>query len=166
MSAAEKFLAMSQRDLRLELEDLYAEYVAALDEGRFEDWTQFFTEDCLYRIVPRENADRGLPLATMHCENRRYLHDRVVAIRKTAVFGHRYVRRMVSNLRILGWKDELLGVTARYAAFETMQDDLTRVFSVGEHRDRVAVVDGRLRFREKQVVFDSELIPNSLIYPL
>ena len=28
---------------RLELEELYAEYVAALDEERFEDWTAFFT---------------------------------------------------------------------------------------------------------------------------
>jgi hypothetical protein len=28
------------------------------------------------------------------------------------------------------------------------------------------VVDGSLKFREKLVIFDSELIPNSLIYPL
>jgi 3-phenylpropionate/cinnamic acid dioxygenase small subunit len=151
---------------RLELEELYADYVAALDEERFEDWTGFFTEDCLYRIVPRENADRGLPIAVMHCESKGYLLDRVLAIRKTAVYAPRYIRRMVSNIRILGWQDDLLRVTARYAAFETLRDEFTRVFSVGEHRDRVAVVDGRLRFREKLVVFDSELIPNSLIYPL
>ena len=73
---------------------------------------------------------------------------------------------MISNLRILGWQDGLLGVRARYAAFEILPDDLTRVFSVGEHRDRLIQVDGRLRFKEKLVVFDSELIPNSLIFPL
>jgi hypothetical protein len=28
------------------------------------------------------------------------------------------------------------------------------------------VADGRLKFKEKLVIFDSELIPNSLIYPL
>jgi 3-phenylpropionate/cinnamic acid dioxygenase small subunit len=151
---------------RLELEDLYADYVAALDEERFEDWIELFTDDCLYRIVPRENADRGLPIAIIHCEDKNYLRDRVVAIRKTAVYAPRYVRRMISNIRVLGWKDELLSVHARYAAFETLPDELTRIFSVGEHRDRVAVMDGRLRFREKAVVFDSELIPNSLIYPL
>lgn len=151
---------------RLELEELYADYVAALDEERFEDWVELFTDDCLYRIVPRENAERGLPVAVIHCEDKAYLHDRVVAIRKTGVYAPRYIRRMIANIRILGWRDDLLGVRARYAAFETLQDELTRVFSVGEHRDRVAVVDGRLRFREKLVVFDSELIPNSLIYPL
>jgi 3-phenylpropionate/cinnamic acid dioxygenase small subunit len=151
---------------RLELEDLYAEYVAALDEERFEDWVELFTDDCLYRIVPRENAERGLPVAVMHCEDKGYLRDRVVAIRKTGVYAPRYIRRMVSNIRLLGWQDDLLRVRARYAAFETLQDELTRVFSVGEHRDRVAVIDGHLRFREKLVIFDSELIPNSLIYPL
>ena len=51
-----------QVELRLEVEDLYAEYCAALDEGRYEDWAALFTEDCLYRIVPRDNHDRGLPL--------------------------------------------------------------------------------------------------------
>jgi 3-phenylpropionate/cinnamic acid dioxygenase small subunit len=102
----------------------------------------------------------------MHCEDKAYLHDRVVAIRKTGVYAPRYVRRMISNIRVLGWQDELLAVRARYAAFETLRDELTRIFSVGEHRDRIAVVDGRLRFREKLVIFDSELIPNSLIYPL
>jgi 3-phenylpropionate/cinnamic acid dioxygenase small subunit len=151
---------------RLELEDLYADYVAALDEERFEDWVELFTEDCLYRIVPRENAERGLPMAVMHCEDKAYLRDRVVAIRKTGVYSPRYIRRMISNIRLIGWQDDLFAVRARYAAFETLPDELTRVFSVGEHRDRVAVVEGRLRFREKLVVFDSELIPNSLIYPL
>jgi 3-phenylpropionate/cinnamic acid dioxygenase small subunit len=157
---------VSLRELRPELEELYAEYVACLDEERFEEWPAFFTDDCLYRIVPRENADRGLPIAVMHCEGKGYLLDRIAAIRKTAVYAPRYLRRLVSNLRILGWSDELLGVRARYAAFETMPDELTRVFSVGEHRDRIARVDGRLLFKEKLIIFDSELVPNSLVFPL
>jgi hypothetical protein len=50
--------------------------------------------------------------------------------------------------------------------FETLRDELTRVFSVGRCHDKLTVVDGRLKFKEKLVIFDSELIPNSLIYPL
>lgn len=166
MTTGEKYLAMGKHELRLELEELYADYVDCLDSERYEDWPKFFTEECLYRIVPRENQEHGLPIATVHCESRGYLMDRVQAIRKTAVYGPRYIRRLVCNIRIVGWKDGLLEARARYAAFETMRDDLTRVFSVGEHRDRIAVVDGRLLFREKLVVFDSELVPNSLIHPL
>lgn len=166
MTSTESFLTMSARDLRLELEELYAEYVACLDEERLEEWPEFFTDDAVYRIIPRENFERGLPVATLHCESKGYLQDRVVAIRQTAVYSPRYIRRLVSNIRILGWKDGWLEVRANYAAFETLRDELTRVFSVGQCHDRLVVADGRLKFKEKLVVFDSELIPNSLIYPL
>lgn len=166
MTAPEVFHTMSRRDLRLELEELYAEYVACLDEERFEEWPEFFTDDAVYRIIPRENFERGLPIATLHCESKGYLRDRVVAIRQTSVYARRYMRRLVSNIRILGWQDERLEVRANYAAFETLRDDLTRVFSVGRCHDKLIVLDGRLKFQEKLVIFDSELIPNSLIYPL
>jgi salicylate 5-hydroxylase small subunit len=40
------------------------------------------------------------------------------------------------------------------------------VFSVGQYRDLIAGSGGDMKFREKICVFDSELVPNSLIYPL
>jgi 3-phenylpropionate/cinnamic acid dioxygenase small subunit len=166
MTATERFFTMSRRDLRLELEELYTDYVACLDEERLEEWPEFFTDDAVYRIIPRENFERGLPIATLHCESKGYLKDRVIAIRQTAVYAPRYLRRLVSNIRILGWEDEALHVRANYAAFETLRDELTRVFSVGRCHDTLVVADGRLKFKEKLVIFDSELIPNSLIYPL
>lgn len=166
MSASDNFRTMSRRDLRLELEELYADYVACLDEERLEEWPEFFTDDAVYRIIPRENFARGLPIATWHCESKGYLEDRVAAIRQTAVYAPRYMRRLVSNIRILGWQDERLEVRANYAAFETLRDELTRVFSVGQCHDKLVVTNGRLKFKEKLVIFDSELIPNSLVYPL
>jgi salicylate 5-hydroxylase small subunit len=107
-----------------------------------------------------------LPIATLHCESKGYLQDRVVAIRQTMVYAPRYMRRLVSNIRILGWQDGWLEVRANYAAFETLGDELTRVFSVGRCHDKLVDVDGNLKFMEKLVIFDSELILNSLIYPL
>jgi 3-phenylpropionate/cinnamic acid dioxygenase small subunit len=166
VSAAERFLALNARELRLELEEFYAAYTACLDEERFEEWPEFFIEQCVYKIVPRDNFERGLPLATWLCESRGYLADRVVAIRKTAVYAPRWVRRMVSGIRILGWKDSMLEVRANYLAVETLQDELTRVFNAGQYRDKLVVEDGRLKFKEKLCIFDSVLVPNSLIYPL
>jgi 3-phenylpropionate/cinnamic acid dioxygenase small subunit len=166
VNAAERYLALSAGELRLALEELYAAYAACLDEERFEEWPEFFTDRCLYKIVPRENFERGLPLATWLCESKGYLLDRVTAIRKTAVYAPRYVRRMVSGIRVLGWADAVLEVRANYLAVETLQDELTRVFNAGQYRDKLVVEDGRLRFREKVCIFDSLLVPNSLIYPL
>jgi 3-phenylpropionate/cinnamic acid dioxygenase small subunit len=160
------FRALGTRDLRLELEALYAEYAGCLDEERFEDWPDFFTEDCLYKIVPRENFERGLPLATWLSESKGYLRDRVLGIRKTLLFAPRRIRRMVSGIRILGWERDVLETRANYAAFETLIDETTRVFNVGAYHDRIVEEAGALKFREKICVFDSLLVPNSLIYPL
>ena len=166
MNAVERYLTLSAGELRLEVEELYAGYAACLDEERFEEWPEFFTEPCLYKIVPRENFERGLPLATWLCESKGYLLDRVTAIRRTAVYAPRYVRRMVSGIRMLGWSGEVLEVRANYLALETLQDELTRVFNAGQYRDKLVVEKGELKFREKLCVFDSILVPNSLIYPL
>jgi len=166
MSAAERYLALSAGELRLAVEEFYAEYAACLDEERFEDWPEFFTDPCVYKIVPRENFERGLPLATWLCESKGYLADRVTAIRKTAVYAPRYLRRMVSGIRVLGWTDAVLEVRASYLAVETLQDELTRVFNAGQYRDKLVVDGGKLKFREKLCIFDSILVPNSLIYPL
>src|SRR5437879_12323329 len=126
MSSAKRYLTLNSRDLRLELEELYAAYTACLDEERFEEWPEFFVEHCLYKIVPRDNFERGLPLATWLCESKGYLADRVTAIRKTAVYAPRYVRRMVRGLRVLGRKEGVLEPRAHYVAVETVQHALKR----------------------------------------
>jgi salicylate 5-hydroxylase small subunit len=64
--------------VRYEIEELFAEYAAALDAVDLERWPEFFTEPCFYEIIPRENYDRGLPLALMRCESQGMLRDRVV----------------------------------------------------------------------------------------
>jgi len=43
---------------------------------------------------------------------------------------------------------------------------LARVFNCGEYRDKLAAAGDRLLFQEKLCVFDSLLVPNSLILPL
>ena len=162
----EALKALPARELRLELEGLYAEYVACIDGGELERFPQFFCERCLYKIQPRTNFERGLPLATWLSESRGMLEDRVTAIRQLSTFGPRYLRHVVSAVRFLGWDGDALRCEATYAVFETLPDELTRIFQVGRYLDRVVVDEGRLRFKEKLCVFDSELIPNTLVYPI
>ena len=166
MSGSAAFRGLGARELRLELEALYAAYAGCLDEERFEEWPDFFVVDCLYKIVPRENFERGLPLATWLCEGRGYLEDRVTAIRRTMVYAPRYMKRLITGIEVRGWAGEVLEVRANYAAFETQLDSVTQVFNVGRYHDRIVVEGGALKFKEKICVFDSALVPNSLIYPL
>ena len=152
--------------LRFEVEDLYAAYAEALDGFALELWPDFFVADGYYEVIPRENYDRDLPLAVIRCESRGMLEDRVTAIRETMMFEPRYMRHIVSGIRIRPGGDGTVAVTANYVVLETLPDEMTRIFNAGRYVDLLVREEGVLRFREKRCVYDSCLIPNSLILPI
>ena len=152
--------------LRFEIEDLYAEYADVLDMMELERWPEQFTENAFYDVIPRENYDRDLPLAIMRCESRAMMEDRVRAIRETLMFEPRYVRHLISGLRITPGNDGEIGVTAHYLVLETLSNEMTKILNAGRYVDRLVREDGALRFKEKRCVYDSTVVPNSLVYPV
>lgn len=150
-----------------ELEDLYARYAEALDDGPLDAWPECFAEECLYLIIPRENYERELPLAIMRCESRDMLKDRVTAVNETMVYEPRYLRHHVSNLRILNDVADEVEATANFSVIEVLPDGLPRILMCGRYRDRVRrEADGAWRFTERLCIYDSTLVPNSIIYPV
>ena len=105
-------------ELRLEIEDLYSAYAASLDDGDLDAWPEFFTEECLYQVIPRDNFDQSLPLALIRCESRAMLRDRVTAVRETTMFEPRYIRHLISNIRVSPKPDGVIDTQANYAVFE------------------------------------------------
>jgi len=149
---------------RFAIEDLYAAYVDVLDGGRYDEWPHLFFEDCVYRILPRENWERRLPLATLSFESRGMLVDRVYAVRETLFHEPYTMRHTVSNYKI-ALDGDAYRVEANYVVLRTKRG-ISELYSVGRYYDVLAIDGDELRFREKVAVFDNELIPNSLIYPL
>jgi 3-phenylpropionate/cinnamic acid dioxygenase small subunit len=94
------------------------------------------------------------------------LKDRVTTVRETSVYAPRALRHLLSNIRIKGSDNGQLRVQANYAVLETLPDEETHVFNAGKYIDLVVREDGRLKFKEKLCVFDSILVPGSLIYPI
>ena len=41
------------------LSQLYARYASVIDAGDWDGWVEMFTEDCSYKLQPRENHERG-----------------------------------------------------------------------------------------------------------
>ncbi len=145
---------------------LYADYAAVLDAGDWERWPGFFTADCRYRVQPRENFDQGLPLCTMAFESQGMLRDRVYGISNTLFHEPYYQRHVIGVPRVLDAGEASMKVEANYAVFRTKPSEPSTVFNVGRYLDTIVVTAEGLRFADKLVVFDSELIANSLIYPL
>ena len=152
--------------LRFEIEDLYAEYADVLDTEDLERWPELFVDDAFYDVIPRENYERDMPLAIMRCESRAMMQDRVRAIRETLMFEPRYVRHLISSFRIAANGDGEIDVTANYAVLETLPDEMTKVLNAGRYVDMLVREDGKLRFKRKRCVYDSSVVPNSLVYPV
>jgi anthranilate 1,2-dioxygenase small subunit len=158
---------LNLRDVKTEVEELLDAYVQCLDDGRYEEWPGFFVEDApVYRIISRENHDRGLQLATMSCESRGMMEDRVVAIRNAVVYSPQYLRHLVGAVRVTGREGDAYTVQSNYAVFNTVRNEETRVFNTGRYLDEVVFVGGAPKFRRKVVVYDTVQIPSMLVIPL
>ncbi len=157
---------MTDPQLRFEVEELLYDYVQCIDDDELERWPEFFTDPCEYKVIPRENADQGLPVAVMFCDSRGMLADRVTALRKANIYPAHYTRHVVSNPRVLGVDGEVIRAQANYVVFETRLDGETYVYNAGKYVDEIVRVDGRLRYRSKHCVFDTHRIRTLMVTPI
>jgi salicylate 5-hydroxylase small subunit len=147
------------------LRDFYDEYYTTLDDGRFEAWPDFFTEDCLYRVIPRENYEAGYALSTMYGESRGMLIDRVMGMTRTQMFAPRYYRRFPGPIRLVSQDADSVRIRQNLLVVQTLIDRKTEIVLSAVCHDVLVSDSGLPRLRERIVVFDSEMLPNSLIYP-
>ena len=148
------------------LVQLYADYAAAVDSGNWDLWPEFFVDGCSYRLVPRENHERGLPLATLSFESKGMLRDRVYGIRETLFHDPYYQRHVVGAPIVRASAPGRIESEANYAVFRTKLNELSTVFNVGRTIDVVVDTPAGWKFESRTIVYDSEMIPNSIIYPI
>ena len=139
-------------------DELFAAHGDLLDEDLLDDWIELFTDDCTYLVIPRENVQRGLPLAAIRCESKGYLKDRVVAVREISMYAPRSQRHVIGAAR----HQPDGTVTASYAVFQTLVDEPTKVFSTGRYLARIT----DCRFAELHCIYDSTLVDNSIVKPI
>jgi anthranilate 1,2-dioxygenase small subunit len=148
---------------------LLLRYADALDEWRLEDWADLFAADGRYEIIPRENLC-GLPpgrdpMALMYCPDRRFIDDRVAAIRKATLYGpHRY-RHVYGPVVAEPRGDGTTAVRTNYAVYRIVPSGETDVFSVGTV-EAVASDSPAPRLRSVRIVCDTALISGYLVLPL
>lgn len=157
---------MSDLQTYFELNQLYAEYAAVVDAAQWDKWTALFTDDCEYKVQPRENHERGFPLATLALLSKGMLKDRVYGIKETLFHDPYYQRHVVSAPLILKREGDLILSEANYAVFRTKLSQDSTVFNVGRYLDRVRRTEDGLKFESRLCIYDTEMIPNSLIYPI
>jgi salicylate 5-hydroxylase small subunit len=150
---------------RIAIADFYDEYYNALDDVRLQEWPGLFTEACVYRIIPRENYEAGYTLSTIYAESRGMLVDRVMGMTRTQMYAPRYYRRFPGPVRIVSRDADSVRVRHNLLVVQTLIDKQSEIVLSAVCHDVLVRDEDRLKLRERIVVFDSEMIPNSLIYP-
>ena len=153
-------------DLFFQLQALYTDYALAVDSGHWDAWPEFFTDACEYKLQPRENHERGFPLSTLSFESKGMLMDRAYAIRETLFHDPYYQRHVVGTPVVREMRDGVIHSEANYAVFRTKYNKDSTVFNVGRYIDEVVQTPQGLKFAKRWCIYDSEMIPNSIIYPI
>ena len=151
--------------LREELEGFYAEYSEVIDGGALERWPELFVEPCRYRIVSKENHDKGLPLSLMLCESLGMLKDRAYASKELNVYAPRAWRHGITQIRGQE-QDGRISARANFVVFESLADQHTRILCAGRYLDTLVRTPAGLRLREKLCIYDAPLVPGSIVMPL
>jgi len=153
-------------ELRPEVEHFNIEYCAVLDSGQVEDWPRFFTEDCIYRITARENAQLGLPVGLVYAEGRMMLQDRAVAIARTQMFAPRTMVHILGPARVLAEEGTDILAQCNFILLQTLVEGPTTLHLAGTYYDRLRRTAEGLLLQERQVIYESSIIANDLVYPV
>jgi anthranilate 1,2-dioxygenase small subunit len=152
--------------LWLEINDLQARYIDAIDNDQIELWPAFFTEDGTYTIVARENHDRGLPAPILKCRNQAMMRDRVVALRNANIYEpHRY-RHATGGLVIAEHDGDTVRTRMSYIVTWTGQAGDSLVYQTGCYHDVVVKTPEGWRYKERTVVYDTSRVRTLLATPI
>jgi anthranilate 1,2-dioxygenase small subunit len=148
------------------VEQLQMDYANCIDEESYQQWPDFFTEQCLYRIISRDNYRRNMTFGFMFCDSRGMLRDRIASMRTANIFEPHTYRHILSRTAVSDAGDGMLAAKTSYIVVRVMHDGAHELFSTGSYVDRIVEEDGKLRFKERIVVTDSGRIDALLVIPL
>lgn len=149
---------------------LYTDYAMVCDSADWNQWPEFFLDHGTYRLKPRENHEQGLPLCLLALESKAMIQDRVYGVKETMYHDPYYQRHIVGTPRVLSCVGEGIGQRiesdANYVVIRTKYDGEATVFSAGFYRDAIVRTEHGLKFESRLCVYDTEMIANSVIYPI
>jgi 3-phenylpropionate/cinnamic acid dioxygenase small subunit len=145
---------------------LNADYAAAIDDDRLEEWPGFFLDDCLYKITSADNLRDGNEAGIVYADSRRMLADRVLALRRANVYERQTYRHIVGTPRLIGMDAADIVAETPFLVVRTMRDGRMDLFVAGRYRDRLRDNAGSLRFEERIVICDSSNFDTLVAIPL
>jgi anthranilate 1,2-dioxygenase small subunit/terephthalate 1,2-dioxygenase oxygenase component beta subunit len=154
-------------EVQLQVQELLARYVQAIDDDRLEAWPDFFTEQCRYLVTTAENVEQGLPLGMIYATSGAMLRDRVRSLREANVYEAQRYRHVIGPPLVEAGEAGEVQARTNFIVVRIMHTGETMIFASGRYEDRIALAGPQgARFVEKVVVLDSRQIDTLLAIPL
>ena len=159
--------ALMNIEAQLQVQELLARYVQAIDDDRLEVWPDFFTEECRYLVTTAENVEQGLPLGMIYATSGAMLRDRVRSLREANVYEAQRYRHVIGPPLVEPGEGGEVRARTNFIVVRIMHTGETMIFASGRYDDRIVLAGPQgARFAEKVVVLDSRQIDTLLAIPL
>jgi 3-phenylpropionate/cinnamic acid dioxygenase small subunit len=158
--------AVSSGEVMVRLSALNAEYAAAIDDDRLEEWPRFFVDDCLYKITSADNLRDGNAAGIVYADSRSMLVDRVLALRRANIYERQTYRHIIGTPRLIGPDAADIVAETPFLVVRTMRDGRMDLFVAGRYRDRLRDHAGALCLKERIVICDSSHFDTLVAIPL
>jgi 3-phenylpropionate/cinnamic acid dioxygenase small subunit len=151
---------------RLLLGELLARHGQLIDSGQLIAWMSLFAKQCSYRIVPRDNYDRGFPATLLQCDNRAQLHDRVLSLQEANKYNLHTDRHIIGVPTIIDRTEEVIKTEASFLVMQADAEGVGSIFAFGRYLDEIVSEEGEMRFRSKIAIVDNFEIPRAISTPI
>jgi len=153
-------MTATQLPSRNEVEDLFYQEAALLDEWRLDEWLEMLTEDAIYQIpptdVPEGDARNTLFIVADDAVRIRSRVKQLLGKSAWAESPHSRTRRLITNVRVLGSEGELILVTANFAVHRMRYETVDSY--VGRYDYKLIRHGNDLKIRERRVILDNEAL--------
>jgi p-cumate 2,3-dioxygenase beta subunit len=145
---------------RQEVEDLFYQEAALLDEWRLEEWLELLTEDATYEIPPTD-VPEGDSRNTLFiiADDAARIRSRVKQLLGKSAWAenpHSRTRRMIANVRVLSADSENILVTANFVVHRMRYESVDTY--VGHYDYKLVRDTKRLKIRERRAILDNEAL--------
>lgn len=143
---------------RQQVENFLYNEARLLDDGKFEEWLELFTDDALYWVPCGGTDIDPMREVSIIYDDRKRIGERVQ--RATSGKAHSQdppsiTRRVIGNVEILAQEDHLLTVTSNFILAEFRHDN--QLVYAGRYEHEIDTQDDTWRIRKKKV----ELVNNT-----
>lgn len=137
---------------------------ALLDDQKYDEFVAEFTEDGRYRLIPRENHDRGLPTCIIDDTRDRLIY-RSQLISRQWHHGPFRETRMLTNFDVDFPAADAARARANFAVYLTDAEGESRLHMVGRLEDSLAMREGRWRIRQRFAILETFKPTDVIVYP-